>query len=490
MLPDGTLEGHDWSISSDYWDSSRPYRVCIPVDLEEHDRFPEGKWVSAPFNLGRVWGVSDASGWKLSPTVRRYIFSTRERVRPIVTTIMSIYSAKLGYTLPPYLSLNWLDNSFPSEEALAAQIADARRHILDQYGFIVFNLLQDPDWRMRTALAPLVGEITDIGLVGRRHRGVIVEFDKIEPSHLRALLKKYVPIHYQWFPTSTGPFDPKVLQATDYAFMMSIRHSTTRAFAPRNGKEREASPKRPAGPVQKKPAKYYAVESVGEEDKGRRISKNEYKRLTEWCRGVHKSLPGGDIFYAYENDAEDDDDAKPAGPVVSAKSLAAWEAKMAALPREEPSTSTDNVNVPAVVTQGVTTAESEASLVEVTQGVTTQGAVNKEPAQVTVTAPIAEAIEVSVAPVPDSGTEPHEEGEAPFIPGSPIAPWIPQDSHVSTAPPSPRANSRPSSPTDARVVPPASMDGFTVRFIIKLIVGLSLTSIYSKNHQGFLHPGP
>ncbi|KAG2046115.1 hypothetical protein BDR06DRAFT_1014990 [Suillus hirtellus] len=125
MLPDRTLEGHDWSISSDYWDSSRPYRVCIPVDLEEHDRFPEGKWASAPFNLGRVWGVSDASGWKLSPTVHRYIFSTRERVRPIVTTIMSIYSAKLGYTLPPYLSLNWLDNSFPSEEALAAQIADA-----------------------------------------------------------------------------------------------------------------------------------------------------------------------------------------------------------------------------------------------------------------------------------------------------------------------------------------------------------------------------
>ncbi|KAG2046003.1 hypothetical protein BDR06DRAFT_977803 [Suillus hirtellus] len=394
MLPDGTLEGHDW--------------------------FLEGKWVSAPFNLGRVWGISDALGWKLSPT--------------------------------------------------------------------------DPDWRMCTALAPLVGEITDIGLVGHRHRGVIVEFVKIEPSHLRTLLKKYVPIHYQWFPTSTGPFDPKVLQAMDYTFMMSIRHSTTRTFAPRNGKECKASPKRLAGPVQKKPAKYYVVESVGEEDKGRCISKNEYKRLTEWCCGVHKSLPGGDIFYAYENDAEDDDDAKPAGPVVSAKSLAAWEAKMAALPREEPLTSTDNVNVPAVamqgvatteseleasmavVTQGVTTAESEASLVEVTQGITTQGAVNKEPVQVTVTAPIAEAIEVSIAPVPDSGTEPHEEGEAPFIPGSPIAPWIPQDSHVSTAPPSPRANSCPSSPTDARVVPPASMDGFTTPAAVD--VGRSQQQVY------------
>ncbi|KAG2046128.1 hypothetical protein BDR06DRAFT_977720 [Suillus hirtellus] len=374
MLPDRTLEGHDWSISSDYWDSSRPYRVCIPVDLEEHDRFPEGKWASAPFNLGRVWGVSDASGWKLSPTVHR----TRT-----------------------------------GECALL--------------------------WHLLSAL--------------RSHHGIRQD---------RTVALAHPP-----------------QEATDYAFMMSIRHSTTHAFAPRNGKECEASPKRPAGPVQKKPAKYYAVESIGEEDKGRHISKNEYKRLTEWCHGVHKSLPGGDIFYAYENDAEDDDDAKPAGPVVSAKSLAAWEAKMAALPREEPLTSTDNVNVPAVatqgvvtaeseseasmavVTQGIMTAESEASLVEVTQGITTQGAVNKEPAQVTVTAPIAEAIEVSVAPVPDSGTEPHEEGEAPFIPGSPIAPWIPQDSHVSTAPPSPRANSCPSSPTDARVVPPASMDGFT-----------------------------
>ncbi|KAG2737071.1 hypothetical protein P692DRAFT_201813119, partial [Suillus brevipes Sb2] len=258
----------------------------------------------------------------------------------------------------------------------------------------------DPDWRMRTALAPLAL---------RSHRGIRQD---------RTVALACPP--QEWFPISTGPFDPKVLQAMDYAFMMSIRHSTTRAFAPRNGKEREASPKRPAGPVQKKPAKYYAVESVGEEDKGHRISKNEYKRLTEWCRGVHKSLPGGDIFYAYENDAEDDDDAKPTGPVVLAKSLAAWEAKMAALLREEPSTSTDNVNVPAVatqgvataesgseasmavVTQGVVTAESEASLVEVTQGVTTQGAVNKEPAQVTVTVSIAEAIEVSVAPVPDS----------------------------------------------------------------------------------------
>jgi hypothetical protein len=480
MLPSGILEGHDWSISSDYWDSSRPYRACIPVDLEVHEQFPEGRWVSAPFTMGRDWGDSDSSGWRITPTVRKFIFSTRQRVRPIVSTIMSIYSDKQGYTSPPYLSLNWLENSFLSEEALAAQIADARRHMLDQYGFIIFNLLQNPDLRMRPAMAPLVGEITDIGLVGRRHRGVIVKFDLIEPSHLHALLMRYIPIHYQWFPTSTGPFDPKALRAYGHDMATHLKSQTTLAFAPRKGKEREASPKHPAGPVQKKPAKYIAVQKVGEEDKGRRISKNEYKRLMEWYRGVHKSLPGGDIFYAYENNAENEDNAMSAGPVVTAKDMAAHEARMAALPREEPSTCPDNVIVPAVATaesdpeaslavvmQGVMTAEPEASLVAVMQGVTTQGAVNEEPAQVTVTAPIAEAIEVSVASVPDSGTEPHEEGEASFTPGSPIAPWIPQD--ISTTPPSPRANSRPSSPPDARVVLPASMNGFMVCFISLLL---------------------
>ncbi|KAG1761653.1 hypothetical protein EDD22DRAFT_847620 [Suillus occidentalis] len=310
---------------------------------------------------------------------------------------MSIYSNKQGYTHPPYLSLNWLENSFLSEEALAAQIADAQRHMLDQYGFIIFNLLQDPDWRMHPAMAPLV-----------------------EPLHLRALLM------------STGPFDPKALGANGHDMATHLKSQMTLALALRKGKEREASPKHLAGPVQKKPAKYITVQKVGEEDKARHISKNKYKRLMECCQGVHKLLPGGDIFYAYEKDTEDKDNTMSAGPVVTAKDMAVH-------------------NMP-----GQPGLFQLLRLLIVTQGVTTQGAVNKEPAQVTVTAPIAEAIKVSVAPVPDSGTEPHEEGEASFTPGSPIAPWIPQD--ISTTPPSPWANSRPLSPPDVRVVLPASLD--------------------------------
>jgi hypothetical protein len=447
-LPSGILEGHDWSISPDYWDSSRPYRACIPVDLEAHEKFPEGKWVSAPFTLGRDFGVSDTSGWTLTPAARKFIFITRERVRPIVEAIISFY--KQGYTLPPYLSLNWLNHSFPSEEALAAQIAEARRCMLDQYGFIILSLLQDPDWRKRPALTSLIGEITDIGLVGRRYRGTIVEFDKIDPSHLRTLLAKCIPIHYQWFSTSTGPFDPNELGAVDYHSGIILRPQTSLACAPRKGKEREASPKRPAGPSQKKRARYIAVQKKGEEDKGRLISKNEYKRLSEWCTVVHKQLPERDIFYAYEYEANDEDDAAPAGPVVSAKDLAAHEARMIALPREEPSTCPDTVVAPTVVTQGATTAEPEISSAVVTQGVTTPGPVNDEPAPVIVTAPIAKAIEVPVVPmpVPDNGAESPVslgEEEAPFTPRSPIAPCVMQDDHISP------------------------MDRFTVRFINLLL---------------------
>ncbi|KAG2063413.1 hypothetical protein BDR04DRAFT_1123282 [Suillus decipiens] len=209
---------------------------------------------------------------------------------------MSIYSDKQGYTRPPYLLLNWLENSFPSEEALAAQIADTRRHMLDQYRFIIFN------WVTLVSLA-------------------------IEPLHLHTLLMRYILIYYQWFPTSTGPFNPKALRATDCDMTTHLKPQMTLAFALRKGKECKASPKCLAGPVQKKPAKYIAVEKVGEEGKDHCISKNEHKRLTQWCQGMHKSLPGGDIFYAYKNDAEDEDNAMPAGPVMMAK--AAHEARMA-----------------------------------------------------------------------------------------------------------------------------------------------------------------
>ncbi|KAG1804561.1 hypothetical protein EV424DRAFT_1351262 [Suillus variegatus] len=308
-------------------------------------------------------------------------------------------------------------------------------------------------------------EITDIGLVGRKYQGAIVEFDKINAPHLHILLAKSIPVHYQWFPTSTRPFDPKELRAMDYHTGLSLRPQTSMACASRKGKECETSPKHPAGPLQKKRAKYFAVQKKGEEDKGCRISRNEYKRLTEWCVGVHKQLPEGVIFYAYENDAEDEDDAAPAGAVVSAKDLAAHEVKnlMAALPREEPSTCSDTMVAPAVVTQGVMTAEPEISPAAVTQGVMTPGPLNDEPAPVVVTAPIAKAIEVPVTPkpVPNNGAESPVslgEGEAPFTPDSPIAPWIAQDDYIlpmdrftkSPRLPSPQAMPRPLSPPVSR----------------------------------------
>lgn len=365
MLSSGILEGHDWSISSDYWDSSCPYRACIPVDLEAHERFLEGRWLSAPFTLGRDWGVQDTSGWTLTPTMRKSIFTMRECACPIINTMVSLY--KQGYTFPPYLSLNWLNDSFPSEEALATQIAVAQRHMLDQYRFIILNLSQDPDWRERPALMPFVGEITDIGLVGRKYRGAIVEFDRIDPVHLRILLMKYIPVHYQWFPTSTGPFDPMELSAIDYHSGISLRPQTSFTWASEKGKEHGTSPMRLAGPLQKKHVKYIAVQKKGEEDKGHHISNNEYKRLTEWCVRMHKQPPEGDIFYAYKNDADDKDNAAPTGVIMSAKDLAAHEAKtLAALSREEPLTCLDTTATPAVVMQGVMIAEPETSPAAVT----------------------------------------------------------------------------------------------------------------------------
>jgi hypothetical protein len=74
-----------------------------------------------------------------------------------------------------------------------------------------------------------------------------VEFDKFNLSHLHTLLTKYIPIHYQWFSTSTGPFDTKKLGAIDYHLGIILRPQICLACTLRKGKECEASSKHVAG---------------------------------------------------------------------------------------------------------------------------------------------------------------------------------------------------------------------------------------------------
>jgi hypothetical protein len=222
IVDSDVLRDHDWSLNSDYWDASRPYRAYIPL-YPDSTGFPQGHWVAALEAQGRK-NANAASTWRLDPEMAANVFATREHTHTLVQAVTSTYMPP--YTIPPSVSLWWINTYFPTEAALAAKIADVRRGILDQYGFIVYNLVRDPDWNTRPLLVPLVGKITDTGLVRCSFRGCIVDFNEIAHDDLLNLLNDQVPVHYQWFPTDVGPFDPRTLKAEDYDDLNRERYQT------------------------------------------------------------------------------------------------------------------------------------------------------------------------------------------------------------------------------------------------------------------------
>jgi len=129
---------NDWLTTVDHWSRDRPYRVYIPLNLANNVNFPMGHWVSD-------WVVSDCRGhWSLTSRMRQTIFSIREDSWEVVQTLIS--TSKLMYTFPLQLSLRWLSDHFNTPEALAAKVAEARHHLLEQYGLIAHYIKRRPDW--------------------------------------------------------------------------------------------------------------------------------------------------------------------------------------------------------------------------------------------------------------------------------------------------------------------------------------------------------
>ncbi|KAG1804560.1 hypothetical protein EV424DRAFT_1351261 [Suillus variegatus] len=187
-----------------------------------HDE-PRRHWVAALGAKGQNNGDT-ALTWHLDPDMAANIFATRENARTLAQAVTSTYLPT--YAIPPSVSMWWINTSFSMETVLAAKIVEVRQGILDQYGFIVYNLVRDPDWKTRPLLTPLVGKITDTGLVRYSFRGCIVDFNQITHHNLLNLLNDQVPVHYQWFPTDIGPFDPRTLKAEDYDNLNREKHQT------------------------------------------------------------------------------------------------------------------------------------------------------------------------------------------------------------------------------------------------------------------------
>ncbi|KAG1804564.1 hypothetical protein EV424DRAFT_1544594 [Suillus variegatus] len=185
---------------------SRPYHTYIPI-TPKNDNFPACGWVSH-------WGFNNRAGWGLTLETRKLIFHIRDNANKMLLAVVSTYMPK--YTIPPSLSLGWLASHFPTEEALAKKVAEAQHHILDQYGFIAFNIKRDPTWRTHGALSTLKDMIVNAGLTECAYRGCIVDLKTADLSDMIMLIEDNISLHYQWFPADVGPFNPRGLNASTY----------------------------------------------------------------------------------------------------------------------------------------------------------------------------------------------------------------------------------------------------------------------------------
>ncbi|KAG2354417.1 hypothetical protein BDR07DRAFT_1382270 [Suillus spraguei] len=327
----GVLQDHDWSTTPDYWDNLRPYRAYIPA-LPNTRLFPDSSWIVTAWPLGSDWGVSESGGWRLSSEMRTKLLATRANANTLVGAIISAYKPR--YIIPAELRLGWIDSSFPSEEALSAPVGDARRHILDQYGFIVYNLRQDPHWRTRSSLQGHVLRVANTGLEFCWHVGCIVDFKRMEfsVSELHDLISCGVPVHYQWFPNDGGPFDPRALGASDYNFLQKIRQNQPEWQRSTTAQSANPTDSPTVPPPAQKKAKYFKASGRFNTDKWEEISKNAYKELSKWCAAERVKLPTREVFVAYEYEGDDEEDVAPVGS-VSTKEMAAYVLGLAAQPK-------------------------------------------------------------------------------------------------------------------------------------------------------------
>lgn len=350
----GVLRDNDWSINTDYWDSGRPYRSYVPI-TPHSERFPAGQWVAASWTPGKHWGDYREFRWYLSAEAHASIIETWAVVRTLLQAVRAQY--RYALPLPQSPSLTWLNDAFVLEEALASKVADTRRRILDAYGYIAYHLLRDSHWKTRPNLVSHVEKISDLGLPYCSFRGCIVRFDSISYDNLRNLLNDCVPIHYQWYTTDTGTFDPCGLRAYDYDDLQRMKHqpvrgdwdSTKQAIHP-VAKPNAMSVAPNATPVAgstKAKAKYYKMNGR----KTEMISKKLYKDLAKVYFAEHLKLPMGDIFIIKEDVMKMPDDNSEMGePVITQADMAAHLAKMtSAAPDKEASQISELVDTAAPV---------------------------------------------------------------------------------------------------------------------------------------------
>lgn len=207
-LDNGQLEW-EWSINADYDDPGRPWRGYIPVRNDWVQCGTQG-WLFERHDPSRFLSKYSVPGrLQISEDRRKNIELTYRAIGLLCLNISHMYELDISPDLHPP-PVQWINEEYRDEASICARVWDARRSILELYGWISYHLLCDSSpWRERAwkpAFCELLLNRLKLLLVPRR--GVIIDPSAAPQDYVIKLVQDGIPIHYQWVPRGCIVRDP------------------------------------------------------------------------------------------------------------------------------------------------------------------------------------------------------------------------------------------------------------------------------------------
>lgn len=210
-LQSGQLEW-DWCLVPDYDLDLKPWRCYIPLKDEWVREGTQG-WLFRKLNPGKVFDPTCTSGkFRIHPNLKTNVRLTYRAVQFICNTVNQVYSQHMPDEVTENLpDVVWVDDEYEEETSLLAMVWNARRALLELYGWCSFTLLQASEpWRERNWDKSFIELVQGrLRFLSAPRRGCIIDPLSTQPLELLTLVRDQIPIHYQWKPRG-GLGDPVV----------------------------------------------------------------------------------------------------------------------------------------------------------------------------------------------------------------------------------------------------------------------------------------
>jgi hypothetical protein len=191
----------EWCLLPDHDYPGMPWRSYIP---RKNDWLREGTqgWVFRKLHPTKFVDPSTTSpSLRIHPTLKSDIQLTFRVIQLICNDVVQVYHRPIPTHLMDGLrTIAWLNDDYVETSSLLSVLWDARRCLLECYGWVSYRLFRDSQpWRERKWGDHFVNLVDKIlRFLTAPKRGCIIDPASISTEEVVALVQDEVPIHYQW----------------------------------------------------------------------------------------------------------------------------------------------------------------------------------------------------------------------------------------------------------------------------------------------------